>query len=271
MKKIGIAGLGIMGRGMAENFLKNGYMVFVWNRTGETAKPLVEKGTTLLKTPAEVAKKADVIFEVTANDESSKQVWEGKDGILAGASADKILVASATLSVGWTDELIALCKVAGFTFLDIPLTGGRVGAESGNLTMLCGGREDVLNDLKPTLKAVAGKILHFGPEGHGMRYKLLLNFLQATHLLGFGQAMKIARANDMDLKKVSEGLADRPGGVITGIAQKAYFEDPDPVTFSIEWITKDLSYAKDFADKLEVSLLEDVLKEYKRAVEKRLF
>jgi len=268
MKKIGIVGLGIMGKGMADNFLKNGYKVFVWNRTKAVAEEFKKKGVVVCSTPKEVTEKADITFEVTANDQSSRQVWKGKNGILKGANKSKILVASATLSVKWIDELLKQCKKQGFVFLDIPLTGGRIGAETGNLTLLCGGNEKVLNKIKTVLKAISGKIFYFGPEGHGMRYKLILNYLQGLHMIGFGQAMKMAKADKMDLKKVAEGLADRPGGMITGIAKTAYFRNPVPVTFSIEWITKDVSYAKKFAKDLDVSLLDNVLKEYKNAVKK---
>jgi 3-hydroxyisobutyrate dehydrogenase-like beta-hydroxyacid dehydrogenase len=268
MMKVGIVGLGLMGRGVADNFIKKGHEVFLWNRTKSALNPFLKKGAVACKTPAEVAQLSDITFEVTSNDESSRSVWFGKQGILNGAKPKSILVASATLSAKWTDELIEKCKKKKLSFLDIPLTGGRIGAETGNLTMLCGGDEKVLNRIKPTLKAVAKNIYHFGPAGHGMRYKLILNFLQGLHIIGFGQAMKIAKDNKMNLEKVSEALADRPGGAITEIARKTYFKDPKPITFSIEWITKDLSYAKKLTGKLDVSLLDEVLSEYKKAVKK---
>lgn len=194
----------------------------------------------------------------------------GESGILKGADKTKVLIASATLSVVWIDGLVQRCKDNGFTFLDIPLTGGRVGAETGSLTLLCGGDEKVIERLRPILTAIAKKIYYFGPAGCGMRYKLILNFLQALHIIGFGQAMKIAKDQGMDLQKVSEALVDRPGGVITAIAQKTYFVEPNPVTFSIEWISKDLTYAKALAGALPVSLLNDVLVEYKKAIKQGL-
>ncbi len=191
MKKIGIVGLGIMGRGMATNFLKHKYEVYVWNRTRSVAEALEKKGAIVCETPAEVAKNADLVFEVTANDASSKAVWTGRNGILKEATSDTILIVSATLSVDWTDALIKRCHELGFTILDIPLTGGRVGAETGNLTLLMGGDEKLLKNLKPIFSAIAVKQLCFGPAGHGMRYKLILNYLQASHMIAFGQAMKM--------------------------------------------------------------------------------
>jgi 3-hydroxyisobutyrate dehydrogenase-like beta-hydroxyacid dehydrogenase len=267
MKKIGVVGLGLMGSGMAKNFLKNGYELFVWNRHAEKAKKLVQKGAVLCKTPKEVAEKAEMVFEVTANDETSKHMWTANDGILAGASKDSILVASATLSAKWTDELTKLCGQKGLTFFDMPLTGGRVAAESGNLTMLVGGNEAKLKELESTLGAIAAKVFYIGPNGHGTRYKLLLNTLQAIHLVGFGEVIKIAEASGMDIGRVGAALVDRPGGAVTALAKDSYHHQPDPLTFSVEWITKDLDYAKQFADSLDAPLLDDVLAKYHAAID----
>ena len=270
MKKIGIIGLGIMGRGIANNFLKNKYQLFVWNRTKVVIEEFKSKGVIVCSSPSEVAQKADIVFEITSNDKSSKKVWTGKKGILSGARSDSILVASATLSAEWVDNLATLCKKKSINFMDIALTGGRVGAESGSLTLLCGGKESTLEEIKSTLQAISKKIYYFGPVGHGMRYKLILNFLQAVHVVGFGQAMKIAKTYNMDLKKVSEALVDRPGGIITQIAQKAYFQNPPPLTFSIENITKDLTYAKKLAKGLNLEFLDKTLALYKKAVKKKM-
>lgn len=267
MKKIGVVGLGIMGSGMAENFLKNGYELYVWNRHREKADKLVKSGAKLCKTPREVAEKTEMVFEVTANDETSKQIWTGDDGILSGASEDTVLVASSTLSAKWTDELAKLCVQKGFTFFDMPLTGGRIGAETGNLKLLVGGNEAILEELKPTLGAIAADVFYFGPNGHGMRYKLLLNMLQAIHIVGFGEAMKIAEASGMDIDKVSSAFTDRPGGEVTAVAKASYHNQPDPITFSIEWLTKDLDYTKKFAASLDTPLLDDVLTEYHTAMD----
>lgn len=267
MKKIGIVGLGIMGSGIADNFLIGGHPLFVWNRTMDVARKFVSRGAVACQSPAEVAKKAEIIFEVTANDESSRMVWDGREGILAAADPTKILIASSTLSIDWTDELIKKCNALGFAFMDAAMTGGRIGAETGALTLLCGAQKNVFDAVDPDLKAIAKKTILFGPPGQGMRYKLILNFLQAVHIVGFGQAMKIAKSHNMDLNKVGDALVDRPGGTITTLAWRDYFNEPDPINFSIEWITKDLNYAKKLANDLDVGLLDEVLEKYKKAVE----
>src|SRR3990172_1018295 len=103
MRKVAIIGTGIMGNGMAINFLKNGYETFIWNRSPEKIQNLIEKGAKAAATPKEATEMADMIFEVTANDESSRSVWLEENGILAGSTPEKFLFADATLSVAWTD------------------------------------------------------------------------------------------------------------------------------------------------------------------------
>jgi len=265
MKKIGVVGCGIMGSGMVVNFLKNDYPVFIWNRSAGKVTDLESGSAIVCDSPKAVAENADIVFEVTANDQSSREVWTSDNGILAGAHDDSVLIASATLSIDWIDELIKTCSSAQRTFFDMALTGGRIGAESGNLTLLVGGDEDGLESLKPTLEAIAGKVFLLGPTGHGMRYKLLLNTLQAIHLIGFGEVMKIAEAHSMDRQRVGAALVDRPGGVMTEIANNFYHQQPDPITFSVDWITKDLEYARQFANATPTTLLDDVLAQFKNA------
>lgn len=263
--KIAIIGTGIMGSGMADHFMKAGHEVRVWNRTKDNAQKLLDLGATWSENPKEATEKSDIVFEVTANDQSSRTVWLGGSGIIAGADKDTILVACATLSVEWIDELIQ--KTKDHKFLDIPLTGGRNGAESGNLTMLVGGEEELYQSIKSTLEAVAQTFHYFGKRGTGMRFKLLLNMLQAIHISGFAETMKIAGQHELDLNAVGEALVARPGGAITKLAWAGYQEQPNPPMFSVDWLAKDLRYTKKFADKIDTPILDETLGQYEKAIE----
>ncbi len=268
MKKIAIIGTGIMGHGMAVNFLKKGYEVYVWNRSKEKIADLLELGAVEALTPREAAQSAHIVFEVTANDESSKSVWLGDSGILAGAAVDTVLVASATLSVDWVDQLALECQKRSMHFFDMPLTGGRSGAESGSLIFLVGGNANELENLRPILGAVSTQILYFGKAGNGMRFKLILNTLQAIHLNAFAEMMAIAAGQGLDKEAVSAALAQRPGGLVTQLASKAYDYVPDQVSFSVQWITKDLRYTKQLAKGLHVPFLNDALEKFEEAMHK---
>ena len=267
---IAVVGSGIMGSGIISNFLKQGYKVYVWNRARNKLTALVAQGAIAADTPKEAAAQADIVFEVTANDESSRSVWLGESGILTGARSGTILITSATLSINWVDELISHCQQNKHIFFDMPLTGGRVGAENGTLTLLVGGDEAELKKIEPTLSAISEKRIYFGKAGSGMRYKLLLNTLQAIHIIAFGEVLEIARQSGLDIKIVGDALADRPGGTTTKLAWRDYQAEPNPINFSIDWITKDLRYSKIFADKAPTPLLNEALSRYEKAVENNL-
>jgi len=262
--RVAVIGTGIMGSGIAANFLKHGYPVTVWNRTPEHAQTLLDQGATLADSPHRATEAADIIFEVTASDESSQAVWLGDDGILTGADQSKTLITSATLTVTWTEELAAQCAERQLTFFDMPMTGGRAAAEAGQLTLLVGGDEAKLSNLQPTLSAISAKQYYFGPAGSGMKYKLILNSLQATHLVAFGEAMRLAAQAGLEPSKVGPALVDRPGGVLTQIAWEAYQQAQPPLTFSVDWITKDLGYAQTLAGDINLPLFKDVLGEFKK-------
>src|SRR5688572_11678714 len=116
MARLAVVGTGVIGGGMAVNLLRNGHQVAVWNRTAENAAKVVDAGATLATTPAEAARGADVVFEATADDASSRSVWFGDDGILAGSAETATLVTSATLSPVWVAELAEACRSAGRPF-----------------------------------------------------------------------------------------------------------------------------------------------------------
>jgi 3-hydroxyisobutyrate dehydrogenase len=152
----------------------------------------------------------------------------------------------------------------------MPLTGGRRGAESGELILLVGGDAAALETLKPDLAAISAKIVYFGPAGSGARYKLVLNALQAVHIIGLGEALKLAEKCGLDQKTVGDALAEYPGGVITARTWSLHNTPSEQTNFAVKWLAKDLSYAKDLANDLDLPLLDDVSAKYDEAVKQGL-
>jgi 3-hydroxyisobutyrate dehydrogenase-like beta-hydroxyacid dehydrogenase len=266
MMNIAVLGLGIMGHGIADNFLKHGYGLTVWNRSAEKAQDLVARGARLAASVADAVGSVDIVFEVTANDESSRELWLGENGIIAHANATQTLISCATLSVEWVDELAKTCAEKGLTFFDMPMTGSRAGAEGGTMLLLVGGEEQKLNEVKPHLEKIASQVKLFGPAGYGTRIKLVLNCLQAVHLAGFGEAMRLANALGLDQKLTGEMLAEKPGGATTQMAWRDYQNYPEPINFAVELIAKDETYALRNIDSAQTPLVASTLEQYKQAI-----
>jgi 3-hydroxyisobutyrate dehydrogenase-like beta-hydroxyacid dehydrogenase len=270
--KMGIIGAGIMATGMAQNFLKHGYAVTVWNRTRAHTDDLIAAGATWKDSPKEVAEASDIVIECVSDDKASREVWTNpKTGILATAAADKIYIASSSLSLEWIDELAALCKNKGIDFLDMPLTGSRAGAEGGTLRVMVGGDEKVLEKIRPALEAIAEKIYYFGPAGAGMRFKLILNTLIGIHMNAAAQAAVLAEKAGLDLTVVQYALFDGtmgPASPTTNMLFKNMDMPAEQVNFATKLIEKDLRYAEEMATQYGVTfdLLNDTQADFAKAI-----
>ncbi len=247
-QKVAVVGVGIMGRGMVQNFLAKGFETSIWNRTQTKVQDLVDQGARWCATPKTAAARAEVVIEMVANDEASQEVWLGDEGILAGATKDKILLTSASLSIPWILRLAGDCGQRGLAFLDSPVTGGRTGAESGQLQLLVGGDEATLERVRATLAAISKKIYYFGPSGSGMRFKLILNTLQTIHNLGLVESLKLAQKVGLDIRQTGEALLEMgPASPATKGAFERIMNPSECVNFALKWMTKDVNYANQMA------------------------
>lgn len=258
-----------MGHGMALNFFNSGYEVAVWNRTISKADDLVAAGAKLLTTPKAVTEYADIIFDVVSEDEASRGVWFGDDGILAGADSQKVLITSATLSLEYLDELIKATSNAGFKFLDMPLTGSRPGAETGNLVLLVGGKSETLENIRGDLAVISRSIHYFGISGNGMRFKLILNVLLGVTAVAASQAALLAITSGLDTIAVKNALADgmAPYSPQVGMLFDTVEQPQEQTRFAVELLEKDLRYAQKMAKDLglELNLLNDAQKDFAKA------
>lgn len=253
--RIGVLGLGIMGRGIALNYLQNEYDVVVWNRTPEKTVELVTAGAVAVTSPADVCENSDYVFDVTASDESSRFVFaDEKFGILTRATSEKVLITCATLSIDWVNELSQMCKERELTFFDMPMTGSRAGAESGNLSLLVGGDIYKFEEVEPHLKAISNSTTFFGDAGSGMKFKLVLNAIQAAHVIAFGEAMRQVKGAGIDVNIAGNFLAEKPGGSPTRLSWNAFQEPLEEPNFSVKWILKDLQYAKKMLDQSSIEI-----------------
>src|SRR5262249_5770595 len=160
-------GLGVMGTGMAENLLKAGFPLTVYNRTRAKAEALRERGAQVANMPREAASGAQVVISMVGDDAASRAIWLGEDGALASARPDAVLVECSTLSLEWVRELADLAAQRGLTLLDAPVGGSKDAAAAGELRLLVGGEVAGLERARPALEAISKTIDLFGPTGSG--------------------------------------------------------------------------------------------------------
>jgi 3-hydroxyisobutyrate dehydrogenase len=135
--RVGLIGVGNMGRALADRLVDEGHSLALWNRTPEKAAGIL--GTVQCQTPAEVVEKSEVIISILANDTAIDAVYGGGSGICAGSLAGKVVVEMCTTAPETTTKLERDVTARGGLFLECPV-GGTIGpARDGQLLGLAGG------------------------------------------------------------------------------------------------------------------------------------
>lgn len=258
-RKIGLIGLGLMGRPMGMNLLKAGYSVTVWNRTPARADELVAAGAVLAKTPREVAATSDLLLTIVSDPPALESVlWgqEGKyDGALAGLKAGSIYVDSSTVSPALAKKISAACKDRGVRFLDAPVTGGDWGAREGNLVFMIGGEAETLKEAEPVLGVMGKKWFHLGPNGAGQTVKLAMNTILALQVDAMAEALALvtkAGLRGEQLVEVMQASMARSG--VLDVKSPLMLKGDFKPSFPLRLMHKDLGLALELANQLGVAL-----------------
>ena len=253
--KIALLGLGTMGRGMAVNLLKAGFPLTVYNRTRAKAEALAAQGAAVAETPAAAASTADVVLAMLSDDDASREAWTGKDGSLAAMKSGAIAMECSTLSPAWIAELAEAAQKRGVRLVEAPVTGSRLQADGGQLTMLVGADKETLAEVMPVLEPMSKQVVHLGPIGCGAQLKLINNFLCGAQVASFAEALAWIERTDLDrdaalafLKKGAPG-----SGILSAMADRMT-ERKYEVNFLLRLMMKDMRYAKAAAAQRGVQL-----------------
>ena len=274
MQRVAILGLGIMGGGMAANWLAKGFAVSVWNRTRAKAEALAGKGAKIAATPREAATGAEFIFAMVADDDASRSVWLGADGALAGAKRGAIGVESSTLTPDWIRELARQAQAKGVGFLDAPVGGSRSAAASGELRFFVGGDPQTYEAARPALAAVGAKMDLLGPVGAGATWKLINNQLAAGQIAALAEALAVAKKAGFRDEQISELiLGGAPASPIVKLKlPRMLAQDFEPTDFALSLMLKDARYATALAEALgaPADMIASAAKAFERADAKGL-
>jgi 3-hydroxyisobutyrate dehydrogenase len=254
MSKIAYIGVGNMGRAMILRLLGAGHSVSAYNRTREKAKAVEDAGARLASTAAEAVEGADVVFSSVTNDDASREVWTGPQGILNGKLRPNTLVAEcSTLSHDWVMELSKHVRSKGLRYVDCPVAGRPDAAEKGELRVYIGGSKEDLEELRPYIQPFSSKIFYFGPVGAGTAFKLIYNLLGVVQVASTAEAMVQCEAAGIDLHAAAEAFAIGYTGskhVAHHSATMAEGQRGQTVAFSGKGRLKDSLYGVQLAKKL---------------------
>lgn len=252
---VGMIGLGLMGAPMAQNLLKAGFPLIVWNRSASKAQDLVKAGATLAANPRELAANSDVLLTIVSDPQAVEHVLWGQDGAFASLKRGALYIDSSTISPDLARRIAAASSEAGIDFLDAPVTGGTWGAEKGELLFMVGGTAAVLDRARPVLEAMGKKIFLLGPNGAGQTIKLAMNSILALQVDAFAEALALVRGAGLAGERLMEVLqASMARSGVLDVKAPLMLSSEYPASFPMRLMHKDVRLALELAKQEGIKL-----------------
>jgi len=189
-----------MGRPMAANLVKAGHEVTVWNRTPGREVPGAKEATTA----ADAVKGKEAVWLCVSDTKAVQQVLFGAQGAFEGLASGAIVVDSSTISPAASLRIMEGLQERGCEFLDAPVTGSKVAAESGQLIFMVGGSEANIARVEPLFRAMGKKVIHMGENGKGLAAKLAQNMNIVFIYEGLCESLTLAKKLGVKWEKMFE-------------------------------------------------------------------
>lgn len=252
---IGFIGLGIMGKPMALNLLKAGYSLVVNSRSRPPVDEVVAAGAAEAFSPAEVARRSDLVITMLPDSPDVDKVALGPEGIVEGAREGLIYVDMSTIAPSTAVRVGQALAEKGVRCLDAPVSGGDVGAQQGTLSIMVGGDQATFDEVQPVFGVLGKSAVLCGPLGAGQTVKTCNQVLVAVTIAGVSEALVLGAKAGVDPAKIvqvlSGGLARC--GVLENRGQRMVRGDFQP-GFRIRLHYKDLNIVRQTSKDYSVPL-----------------
>ena len=262
---IAFIGLGNMGAPMAENLLKAGYKLAVYDLSAEALKRLQSVGASVAASPKAAVANAQVVISMLPAGQQVHAVYlgdNGLNGLLSELPKGALVIDCSTIAATDARAVAEAANNLEIDFLDAPVSGGTGGAIAGSLTFIVGGRVDAFNKAKPILETMGKNIFHAGDHGAGQVAKICNNMLLGILMSGTAEAINLGAKNGLDPKVLSDIMLQSSGRNWTLEVYNPYPQVMDNVPSSNDYkggfmtklMSKDLALAMKTAQHSEVNV-----------------
>ncbi|NYT77130.1 NAD(P)-dependent oxidoreductase [Alcaligenaceae bacterium] len=198
MSVIAFVGLGSMGLPMATNLLLKGHEVRGVDLDKQSCAAFIQAGGSILASAAEATRDADMLIVMVVNAQQAEQILTQPD-VLSGLKSTGIVCVMATCQPAAMRHLNTLVQSAGRRFIDAPVSGGVVGAESGTLTIMAATEQACFEEAAPVLKQMGERLFHVGEQpGQGAMVKAVNQLLCGVHIAVTAEAFSLAAKADIN-------------------------------------------------------------------------
>src|SRR5829696_3204452 len=243
IERVGIAGLGAMGAGIAQRLLDAGFTVVGWNRTKEKAQPLLDAGMGWADTPRELAESVDVLFTMLTNTAAIEATADGPDGVLAGLREGVVWADTSTIAPDASAALAERVRATGAAFLDCPVSGSPATLAAGQMSVMVGGDRAAFDHVEPVLAAIGPKVTYIGPNGQAILTKVAINLALVVSVTAFAEGVALVEKAGVDRAAVVDAA-------LKSVIASPVIVDDTAVFADVDLQQKDLVLAQDLARRL---------------------
>ena len=243
--KLGMIGLGHMGRAMAERLVSTGAELVVWNRTEEKA---LELCATIADSPAGLLHDVPIVALSLFDSRAVEQVLLGEGGLLTGDCEGKIIVDTTTNSVEAAERFAKLVAARGAFYLEAPVMGSVGPAAQGALKIVVSGPREAFDEAKEVLDLLGDRIFYLGAPGLATRMKLVNNLVLGALVAALCEALAVGSRAGLPREQVLAILEEAAGRSAVLAAKKgALLAQDTTAQFTAAAIHKDLHYLEQLA------------------------
>jgi 3-hydroxyisobutyrate dehydrogenase-like beta-hydroxyacid dehydrogenase len=253
-ERIGFAGLGAMGAGIAQRLLDAGYDVVGWNRTKEKAQPLIDAGMGWADTPRELAAQVDALFTMLTNTAAIEATAGGDDGVLAGLRQGAVWADISTIAPDASVAMAERVRERGAFFLDCPVSGSPATLAAGQMSVMVGGDRAAFDRIERVLHAIGPKVTYIGPNGQAILTKVAINLALVVSVTALAEGVALVEKAGVDREAVVDAvLKSVIASPVIEYRAPLLVEDSD-VYADVELQQKDLVLAQELARRLGMAV-----------------
>src|SRR5918999_672099 len=254
IERVGFAGLGAMGAGIARRLLDAGYQVVGWNRTRERAQPLLDAGMGWAETPRELAATVDVLFTMLTNTAAVEATAGGPDGVLAGLREGTVWADISTIAPDASVALGERVRETRASFLDCPVSGSPATLAAGQMSVMAGGDRAAFDHVSEVLHAIGPKVTYIGPNGQAILAKVAINLALVVSVTAMAEGLALVEKAGVDRAALVDAvLKSVIASPVVGYRAPLLVEDAD-VFADVELQQKDLVLAQELARRLGMAV-----------------
>jgi len=254
-KTIGIIGTGIIGLPIATNLIKKNFIIHAYARNKRKHLELKKQGIIVDENLDRFFSSIDVLILAVSDTKDVKSLLVGKSGLMYSTKKPSIVIDMSTICPIETINISTILANYKVSFIDAPVSGGEVGAIKGELSIMVGGKKNIIAKVMPIFKILGKKITHVGGVGSGQVAKACNQIVVAQTINAISEAFIIADKFKVNKSNIREALL---GGFayskILEVHGKRILDNDYKPGFKTKLHAKDLRIAKNITIKKNLKL-----------------